>query len=104
MSDPAEKPQAEAAKAGRSTSRETSSGAPFTTHQRADLRWFFRIDGKDSERTYPTAGEAERGAINALHEMRKNRPEHWKGWFIAAAAVAPILYGLWSLARMLMDR
>ncbi len=104
MPDPEDTPQAETPKAGRTTARETGSGAAFTTHQRKDLRWIYRIDGKDSERTYPTAGEAERGAMNALHEMRKNRPEHWKTWFIIAAAVAPILYGLWSLARMLMDR
>jgi hypothetical protein len=104
MPDPEDTSQPDRGKAGRSTSQETDSGMVFTTHQRADLRWFYRIDGKESERTYPTAGEAERGALMALNEQRKNRPDHWKTWIIVAVAVAPILYCVWSLARMLMDR
>jgi len=108
MTDPGSEtpktPPADRAKAGRSTTRETESGLLFTTHQRTDLRWFFRIDGKDSETTYPTAGEAERGALAALKAAAKNRPEPWKWWLIIAAASAPIIYFVAFLVRLITNR
>ena len=87
-----------------STSQETESGMVFTTHQRADLRWFYRIKGQDSEKTYPTAGEAERGAMAALKAAAKAKPERWKWWMIVAVACAPIIYFLMFLVRLITNR
>lgn len=103
MSDPDDTPKVAAIKAVRSTASTTNSGTTFTTHQGEDRRWYFRINGKNSERTYPTAGEAERGAISALRAEAKNRPEPWKWWLIVAVALAPIIYFIWTLVRMMTD-
>ena len=90
-------------KAGRSTSRTTADGRLFTTHQRDDLRWIYRIDGKASEKTYPTAGEAERGALLGLAAMAKaNRDESWKIKIIWAVVLAPLAYFLVFLVRMFL--
>ena len=101
---PPNEPLVKRGKGVSSTSRETDTGEVFTTHQRADLRWFYRLDGRDSERTYPTAGEAERGAIAALHAAAKARPDNWKWWMVAAVACAPILYFLYYLFLMMTGR
>ena len=87
-----------------STVRETESGMVFTTHQRSDLRWFYRIAGVDSDKTYPTAGEAERGAMAALKAAAKAKPESWKWWMIIAVACAPIIYVLMFLVRLITNR
>ena len=73
----------------------------FSTHQRDDLRWIFRINDKASEKTYPTAGEAERGAMAALTLMAKaNRDESWKIKIIWFVVLAPLAYFLFFLVRM----
>lgn len=87
-------------KAGRSTLNVTDSGASFTTHQRKDLRWIFRINGQDSETSYPTAGEAERAGYAALKAARP-RDDRWKLLFIIAVASAPIWYLLRFVIGML---
>jgi hypothetical protein len=101
---PPHEPLVKRGKGVNSTSRETETGQVFTTHQRSDLRWFYRLDGRDSEKTYPTAGEAERGAIAALRAAAKSRPDTWKWWMVIAAACAPVIYALYVLGRMLTDR
>ncbi len=88
-------------KAGRSTSGSTERGQAFTTHQRADLRWIYRLDGKESERTYPTAGDAERGALAALMAQAKKKAQTWKLAFVAAIASTPILYVLYYIYRVM---
>ncbi len=75
----------------------------FTTHQRPDLRWIYRIDGKDSEKTYPTAGEAERGATKALREARPTGV-NWQWLLILAVASLPIWWVLIFLVRLLTGR
>jgi hypothetical protein len=70
--------------------------------RKEDLRWVYRIDGKDSEKTYPTAGEAERGAMAAMHAARP-RNDSWKWWLVAAAAVVPVIWFLIHLVRMLIQ-
>jgi len=74
-----------------------------TTHQRADLRWIYRIDGKDSEKTYPTAGEAERGAEAALRAARPKNT-NWQWLLILAVASTPIWWLLIFLVRTLTGR
>ncbi len=74
-----------------------------TTHQRSDLRWIYRIDGKDSEKTYPTAGEAERGAAAAVKNSRPKR-EGWQWWLILAIASLPVWWLLIFIVRMLTGR
>ncbi len=86
---------------GSSTQRVTGAGQPFTTHQQPDLRWRYRIDGKDSERTYPTAGEAERGALAQLVLLRKKQYDSWKIWPVITMALAPIVYILWLAYRFI---
>ena len=72
------------------------------TYQRSDLRWVYSIDGKDSENTYPTCGEAERGAWAAIRDA--NRPsDAWKWWMVLAAIVIPVLWFLSHLIRMLLQ-
>ncbi|HEY5409146.1 MAG TPA: hypothetical protein VIJ94_00340 [Caulobacteraceae bacterium] len=95
-----DQPQVTLDKVGRSTHRSTGSGQAFTTHQRTDLRWIYRLDGVDSERTYPTAGDAERGALAALMAAAKRKTEAWKMAFLAAVVAVPILYGLFFLYRL----
>lgn len=73
----------------------------FTIHQRNDLRWVFRIDGEDSAKTYPTAGEAERGAIAAVIKIRKQKMDSWKVAPIALAIATPVLYLLWLAYRFI---
>ena len=73
----------------------------FTIHQRSDLRWVFRIDGEDSVKTYPTAGEAERGAIAAVIKIRKQKMDSWKVAPIALAIATPVLYLLWLAYRFI---
>ena len=84
-----------------STHRVAESGQAFTTHQMSDLRWIFRIDGQDSERTYPTAGEAERGAIAALAAIRKKKLDSWKVVPLIAVALAPVVYIILLIYRYL---
>ncbi len=91
------------AKAGRSTHRVTESGSVFTTHQRADLRWIYRIDGTDSPKTYPTAGEAERAAMAAL-KAAQPKNELWKWLLILAVASAPVWYVLLMVVRLVLGR
>ncbi len=72
----------------------------FKTSQRKDdLRWIYTIDGKDSETTYPTAGEAERGAMAAMSARPAHEP--WKIWLVLAAAVVPVVWFLVQMFRML---
>jgi hypothetical protein len=73
------------------------------TRQRADLRWVFSIDGEDSETTYPTAGEAERGALAAVTARRAAQAakEPWKWMLVVAAGVVPVVWFLVQLVRML---
>ncbi len=75
----------------------------FTTHQRDDLRWIYRIDGVASTKAYPTAGEAERGAVGKLVAEAKARQDRaWKSKLILAAILVPVVYFLFFLARMLL--
>ena len=94
-----EEPLVTAEKVGRSTQRSTESGQAFTTHQRSDLRWVYRLDGAYSERTYPTAGDAERGALAALMAAAKRKTAVWKLAFLAAVIAVPVLYFLLYLFR-----
>ena len=86
---------------GPSTQRVTGAGQPFTTHQQQDRRWRYRIDGQDSERTYPTAGEAERGALAQLVLLRKKQFDSWKILPVIAMVLAPIVYIVWLAYRYL---
>ncbi len=88
---------------GPSTRRVTGAGQPFTTHQQPDLRWKYRIDGKDSERTYPTAGEAERGALAQLVLLRKKQYDSWKILPVIAMVLAPVAYVLWLVYRLFIS-
>jgi hypothetical protein len=90
-------------KAGRTTDRVTDDGNYFTTHQRPDLRWIYRLDGQDSEKTYPTAGEAERGAIAALRAARPKN-DIWKLLMILAVASLPVVYVLRFVVGMLTGK
>ncbi len=68
----------------------------FSVHQnREDLRWSYRLDGEVSERTYPTAGDAERAALIAIKKTRKEGGG--RQWMIIAivggvAVVAFLIY------------
>jgi hypothetical protein len=71
-----------------------------TTRQREDLRWVYQIDGKDSEGSWPTAGEAERGAYAALKAMRPKN-DAWKLILLVALASTPVLWVLAYVGRLL---
>ena len=88
---------------GAFTQKVTTAGQPFTTHQKPDLRWIYRIEGVDSERTYPTAGEAERGALAKLVMMRRKQFDSWKILPVIAMILAPVAYGLWLLYRLFIS-
>ena len=74
----------------------------FTIRQRADLRWVYQIDGKDSDQTWATAGEAERGATAA---MRKGKPgtAGWQMGMVWGLACVPVLWILVYVVRLIMQ-
>ncbi len=74
----------------------------FKLHQRADLRWVYQLDGQDSETTYPTAGEAERGALGAMRAARANdKTMHW--WMVWAAVIIPVAAVLWFVVQLILS-
>ena len=74
----------------------------FNLHQRADLRWVFQLNGKDSQTTYPTAGEAERGAVAAMRAAKTDdKSMHWL--MVWAAVIIPVAVVLWFGLRMLLS-
>ena len=90
-------------KAVRTTTRSTMGGEIFTTHQRDDLRWIYRIDGVASTKAYPTAGEAERGALATLQDAIKTRQDRaWKSKVILAMLLVPVVYVVLSVLRLLL--
>ena len=73
----------------------------FKLHQRADLRWVFQLNGKDSDKTYPTAGEAERGALAAMRAAKtQDKSMHWM--MVWAAVIIPVAAMLWFGLRLLL--
>ncbi|MEI9964073.1 MAG: hypothetical protein WDM92_04610 [Caulobacteraceae bacterium] len=72
----------------------------FTTHQRADLRWVYVIDGRESEKSWPTCGEAERAGFIAAKAGRPKN-EAWKRYLVWAVLSLPLLWLLWWLSMML---
>ena len=68
--------------------------------QRKDLRWVYIIDGKESEKTYPTAGDAQRGAWN-YHVKTRPKNEGWKLAVIIAMACAPVVWLIVFVFRLL---
>jgi hypothetical protein len=77
------------------------SGPEFRVLQRPDLRWHFEVEGKLSDRTYPTAGEAQRGAeAYILATRRKPVGFPWQWLLVLAAAAVPVIYVLMLLLRL----
>ena len=69
--------------------------------QRPDLRWHFQIDGKLSDKTYPTAGEAQRGAEAFILATRRSPVSiPWQWFMLLAAAAVPAIYVLMLLKRL----
>jgi len=69
--------------------------------QRPDLRWHFEFEGKLSDKTYPTAGEAQRGAeAYILATRRKPMNFPWQSILLLAAAAVPVIYVLMLLLRL----
>jgi hypothetical protein len=76
-------------------------GPDYRVLQRPDLRWHFEIDNKLSDKTYPTAGEAQRGAeAFILATRRKPFSFPWQWLMLLAAACVPVIYVLMLLLRL----
>lgn len=77
------------------------AGPDYRVMQRPDLRWHFEIEGRLSDKTYPTAGEAQRGAeAFILATRRKPVAFPWQWLLVIAAACVPVLYVLALLLRL----
>lgn len=73
----------------------------FSVHPiRGERRWYYRIDGKDSERTYPTAGDAERACLIALKKEAKNRPPTAQFWIVGGIGGLSVLLFLAYIVRV----
>jgi hypothetical protein len=73
----------------------------FSVHPiRGERRWYYRLDGKDSEKTYPTAGDAERAGIIAMKMANKNRPPKLQLALITAIGGIGLLSFLLYLVRV----
>ena len=85
----------------RSSEDAEGAGPDYRILQRPDLRWHFEIDGKLSDRTYPTHGEARRGAeAYILATRRKPVSFPWQWLLVIAAACVPVVYVLALLLRL----
>jgi hypothetical protein len=75
----------------------------FTTRQREDLRWTYQIEGRESEKSWPTAGEAQRAAWDAVNKAKASSKEtNWQWYLLYAVLAIPVLWLFLFLVRLVL--